>query len=171
MRWKLLGALVLVAGLAFPAGALGGGYTTVELSSTPDGLRAGEAWDVEITVLAHGVTPVENLKPAPRVTITEALSGESHAVSARPAERPGAYRARVVFPRAGEWAYSIRNAYDGGRSYPAVEIGPGTPARESAAERVGSALPAAVLAGLGAALLVVRRRPRRRLGAPPPETG
>jgi len=159
VRSKLLGGLALVAALAIPASALGGGYSTIELSSTPDGLRAGDAWEVEIRVLAHGRTPIENLNPAPRVKITETDSGVSHAVAARPAERAGAYRAQVVFPRPGEWTYSIRNAYDGGRTYPAVDIGRRATGREPAADRAGWALPAALVAGLAAALLASRRRP------------
>jgi hypothetical protein len=115
----LLGA----ASLVLAATAVAGGWATVQLSSTPKGLSAGEAWLVDITVLQHGRTPIDGLKPT--VTIrkikgartTSASSGvaaTSRTFAARQTGRTGVYRARVVFPSAGMWRYEV---YDGFTQY------------------------------------------------------
>ena len=49
--------------LTAPAVAHAGGFATTGLSSTPAGLRAGQPWKVELTVLQHGVTPLSELRP------------------------------------------------------------------------------------------------------------
>jgi hypothetical protein len=130
-RIVLLGLLAL----ALPVTATAGGWATVQLSSTPKGLRAGVVWDVRITVLQHGRTPLDGLKP--RVTIrkdtrTVALRKGSPRVRtflARPTGEAGVYRARVVFPSAGTWRYSVWDGfseYGGARehTYAPVHIGP-----------------------------------------------
>jgi hypothetical protein len=112
----LLGAAFLV----LAGTAVAGGWATVQLSSTPKGLSAGEAWLVDITVLQHGRTPLEGLKPT--ITIrkvagarktsaaSEPAAAESRTFVARPTAGTGVYRARVVFPSAGMWRYEV---YDG----------------------------------------------------------
>ena len=57
-------AVLMVAG---PAVALGGGWATVKLSSTPTDMRAGAPWVVELTVLQHGVTPLAGVRPEVRI--------------------------------------------------------------------------------------------------------
>ena len=49
--------------LTAPAVAHAGGFATTGLSSTPEGLRAGEPWKVELTILQHGQTPLSDLSP------------------------------------------------------------------------------------------------------------
>lgn len=122
----LLGAAFLV----LAGTAVAGGWATVKLSSTPKGLSAGEAWLVDITVLQHGRTPIDGLKPT--VTIrkvqgarkTSASSGvataESRTFAARQTDTTGVYRARVVFPSAGMWRYEVYDAftqYGGARTH------------------------------------------------------
>ena len=52
MRAWWIAALVAAAGLlGLPAAAAAGGWATVSLSSTPDGLRPGDPWNVELTIL------------------------------------------------------------------------------------------------------------------------
>ncbi len=116
--------LVLAAGsaLALAGTAWAGGWATVQLSSTPRGLSAGEPWVVNITVLQHGRTPLDGLKPtltirksSPRITSGVAKGRPTtRTFAARPAGRPGVYRVRVVFPSAGMWRYEV---YDGFLQY------------------------------------------------------
>jgi hypothetical protein len=117
MRRSLL-VLAAASALALAGTASAGGWATVQLSSTPRGLSAGEPWVVDITVLQHGRTPLDGLKPT--LTIRKASSRATggagkgrlttRTFAARPTGRTGVYRVRVVFPSAGTWRYEV---YDG----------------------------------------------------------
>jgi hypothetical protein len=117
MRRSLL-VLAAASALVLAGTAAAGGWATVQLSSTPRGLSAGEPWVVNITVLQHGRTPLDGLKPTltirksvPRTTSGAAKGRPTiRTFAARPTGRPGVYRARVVFPSAGTWRYEV---YDG----------------------------------------------------------
>ena len=89
--------LAITALLALPAAATAGGWATVGLSSTPDGLAAGAPWNVELEILQHGRTPLENVSPA----VTIKAGDDTRTFAARPTGRPGFYRASVTFPHAG----------------------------------------------------------------------
>src|SRR5918998_2568308 len=123
-------ALAIIGLLALPAGALGGGWATVPLSSTPDGLRPGATWNVELDVLQHGRTPLSDVRPT--VTIT---SGQlSRTFISHPTGKPGTYRASVTFPRAGTWRYVIDDDFSARHGYPPVQIGAGGRASAASAE-------------------------------------
>ena len=123
-------SLIVAAAVALVCAstALAGGWATVRLSSSPKGLSADEPWLVNITVLQHGLAsqPLCCLKPT--VTIrrvapvrsTAAAVKESLTFRARPTNRTGVYRARVVFPDAGTWRYEVYDAfttYGGARTH------------------------------------------------------
>lgn len=115
--------LLLAVGLllvAAPA-AQAGGWATVTLSSTPAGTVPGAQWNVDITVLQHGVTPLSDVEPA--VTISSGDATKTFA--AKPTGKPGVYRAEVVFPAAGKWSYEVDDGFMRGvpHTYPAVQIG------------------------------------------------
>jgi hypothetical protein len=121
---RLLWALA-VAALVVPATALAGGWATVQLSSTPKGVTAGAPWNVRVTVLQHGVTPLAYVKPVVRIR-----KGDVRRVfPARPTDETGVYAARVVFPSAGVWRYAVWDGfveYGGARThtYAPVRIAP-----------------------------------------------
>jgi hypothetical protein len=109
--------------------------------------------------------------------------GEEQAFVAEPTERSGVYRARVVFPSAGEWSYSVDDDFSQVHELGSVRIGDGdaqaTPAAATPRPAAGppdsgdgatlaGALGIALGAGLLAALLttVLRRR-----GEPKPAEG
>lgn len=151
-----------VAALVLPAAASAGGWATVGLSSTPDGLRPGSTWNPELTILQHGHTPLDDLHP----TITITSGDTSRTFTARPAGEPGTYRARVDFPQAGTWRYAIADGFTATHTYPPVQIGAAPAARgptgsEIAYDRLALALLAA-LGAAAAAFAVPRRRRRRR---------
>jgi hypothetical protein len=135
-------SLIIVAAMALVCAstASAGGWATVKLSSSPQGLTADKPWVVSITVLQHGLAsqPLSGLKP----TVTIRKAGPLRAASAspakpvtfraRPTKRPGVYRARVVFPSAGTWRYQVFDAfteYGGARTHtfgPVKILAPGT---------------------------------------------
>lgn len=177
MRTHMTAALLAIIGLlALPAGALAGGWATVGLSSTPDGLAMGTPWHVEIEVLQHGRTPLEGIRPA--VAITAADGAGARTFTARPTAKPGVYRASVTFPHAGTWRYVVDDGFTGRHPYPPVQIGAGAGAAASAGgDGAGVAshrLALAAIAAIAAAALVVvpgRLRSRRARGAAAAATG
>jgi hypothetical protein len=113
-------AVLVLAVVLVPATALAGGWATVKLSSTPDGVEARTPWVVRLTVLQHGVTPLAGVTP--EVRISQGTPRRSFV--ARPAGRVGVYRARVVFPRAGAWRWTIWDGFSRTHTYAPVRIAP-----------------------------------------------
>jgi hypothetical protein len=116
---KLVVALVVLA-VVVPAAAIGGGWATVGLSSTPKGSVAGTPWVVNLTVLQHGVTPLQGIQPHVRIT----QGTLARQFLARPTTKIGVYRARVLFPRAGMWHWSIWDGFSRTHTYKAVRVLP-----------------------------------------------
>lgn len=170
MRARWIAALVAVAGLlGLPAAAAAGGWATVSLSSTPDGLRPGQPWVVEMEILQHGRTPLDGVEPS--IVLTNGATGKTEYVAAKPTGRPGTYEARAEFPEAGRWTYAIDDGFSRVHDYPAVTIGGGAASAPAAAGADDGfpwgVLLGSLLAGLAAAGVVTalrRRRDRPPLG-------
>ena len=122
-RITLFAATALAAALIAPATSLAGGWATVDLSSLPDGAQPGEAWVVDLTVLQHGVTPLEGVQP--KVLIREAEGGTDREFVAKPTGRAGIYRASVVFPSASRWTYAVDDDFSQVHQLGSVRIGAG----------------------------------------------
>jgi hypothetical protein len=118
---RLLFALPVVALLVLAPSAVAGGWATVGMSSTPAGTEPGTPWNVNLTVLQHGQTPLDGLSP----TITIRNGDATKTFTATPAGKPGVYRAAVVFPSAGTWTYEVDDGFITGQphTFPPVEIG------------------------------------------------
>jgi len=161
MRYLVfVSALVLVAVAAGSASA--GGWATVGLASTPEGVSSGETWQAEITVLRHGVTPTDGA--APSLIIRQQQGDVSETFAAEPTGETGVYVARVVFPSAGTWSYEIDNglvATGYGESatttYAAVAIGAGSGDGPSSFPTLHLGVLAAAVALAAACLFGVRR--------------
>ena len=121
LRIALLAATA--AALAVPAAATAGGWATVGFDPPPEGLAAGEPWQVEMTILQHGRTPLDGLKP--QVIVRSEDGGGGASFPARPTGKPGVYRATVAFESAGTWRYVVDDGFSARHSYPAVEVGKG----------------------------------------------
>lgn len=173
MARRMVVAAIAAAALAAPATSLGGGFSTVGLDPLPDGTGPGQPWVVELTVLAHGRTPVEGA--APKVVVAEAGGDATRTFRAIPTRRPGVYSARVVFPSPGVWRYAVHDNYIGARhTFAPVRIGKGgeavravrtarrtsTPVSKSE-PNLAAGFGAAGVAGLLAALLTVAVQRRR----------
>ncbi len=125
---RLLLAVPLVLLIAAPA-AFAGGWATVGMSSTPAGTEPGKPWNVEMTVLQHGRTPLEGLSPS--VTIINGDARETFA--AKETSKPGVYRVAVTFPTAGKWSYEVDDGFISGQPHTFAPVQIGAPASAPAA--------------------------------------
>ncbi|MDA0180649.1 FixH family protein [Solirubrobacter phytolaccae] len=158
---RLLIALPLLAGLLFASTALAGGWATVGLSSTPAGVQPGAPWNVQLTVLQHGRTPLDDLQP----TLTIRNGDASKTFAAKPTGTPGVYAVSVTFPTAGTWSYEVDDGFISHlHTFPPVKIGEPVSAPAAAqtpADDGGFSVTWLVLGGLAfalAALLLLARR-------------
>lgn len=160
---RLLIAVPLVL-LALAAPAFAGGWATVGMSSTPAGAEPGKPWNVEMTILQHGRTPLDGLNPS--LTIINGDARETF--YAKPTGEPGVYRVAVTFPTAGRWSYEVNDGFVTGQphTFAAVQIGaPGAASAPAATDDGGPSLPLllgglALLAAAAAILLGARLRHR-----------
>ena len=118
---RLLITVSLAAALVAAPSAFAGGWATVGLSSTPAGVQPGDPWDVNITVLQHGRTPLEDVQP----TLTIRNGDATKTFAAKPTDKPGVYAASVTFPSAGKWTYEVNDGFitQQPHTFPAVQIG------------------------------------------------
>ena len=154
---RLLMALGIVAVLALAPAALAGGWATVGLDSTPADVAPGRTWNVNITVLQHGQTPLADVTP----TVTIRNGENTKSFTATPTKQPGVYRAAVTFPSAGTWTYVVNDGFiaNQAHSFPPVQIG--APTTDDGSSLRWLALPGAALLLAAAALLLVPRARRR----------
>lgn len=169
-RIGLAAVLVCAAAAVVPAGAWGGGWATVGLESPPPrDVAAGHVWEARFTVLAHGRTPMDHLKPVVRI---ERVDGDGQRTfSATKVGAPGTYRARVAFPAEGRWAVEVaeHRAIAGspvaGHSFGTVHVGSTGGAQASGGRSWPVALALTVALGLlaagGAWLALARLRASR----------
>ncbi len=156
--------LIVLAALAVALAATGtasaGGWASVQVDPLPTGIDAEETWRTEITVLQHGVTPLDGLSPV--VTIGNDQSGASHRFTASSTGETGVYRAEVVFPEAGQWDVHVQSGFwgEGTLTFGPVTIGapPAGVTNPGSFPVVPAAVIALVLAALAAATLGMRRR-------------
>lgn len=152
---------LMLAALVLPAAALGGGFATAGLGPPADGIGSGDTWHAEITLLQHGVTPLQGMQP----TIT--IRGpETRTFAARPTGRPGIYAADVVFPTGGTYTYEIADGFSQVHTFAPVVIGGpvSPPAGDGFPAWQIAPLAAAVLA-LAAGAFLARRRAAQKVPA------
>jgi hypothetical protein len=160
----LVPAIVLLALLPATAAA----KTGISLDPPPDGLTAGEPWDVAFQAI-HNDAAVDPAGSRPSVRISTEDGGRALTFAAHQTYK-GMWMARVVFPRAGLWNYSIQGFGKLGsrQSWDPVMIKatPGKPAPAVAASSSGDggsfpygwAGGGAAVALLATGLLVMRLR-------------
>jgi hypothetical protein len=149
----------LVAALALTGAANAGGWATVGIAPTADGVGAGESWRTEITILQHGRTPLDGLTP----TVTISGPGDARTFTASPTGKTGVYEARVVFPKAGRWSVVVDSGFGASRlTYGPVTIGASPTGSPGLFPVLPFAAVAAALALAVAAAMGVRRQRRLR---------
>jgi len=157
-------AVALLAGLVVVPGAFAGGWATVGLDSTPEGVKAGEPWRVKLTVLQHGRTPLDNVQP----TLTIRNGEARKTFDAVKTSKPGEYAVTVTFPSAGRWVYEVDDGFISGQphTFKPVDIGASASAATPPADDGGGvngtwlAIGVALLLAAGVLLLVRRREPQ-----------
>lgn len=109
MRRFRLSLLVAVAASAFAvAPALAGGWATVTVDQVSiSGWQPGEPQQVEVTLMQHGVTPVND--GTVRFTLTNAATGETTTVTAEPTG-DGHWTATLTVSSAGNWSLLVRHS-------------------------------------------------------------
>jgi hypothetical protein len=169
---RIVVAAVAAASLVGAGDAMAGCFATVGLSSTPEGVTAGQAWNVDVTVLQHGRTPMPDAKPA--VIVRNAATGQTQRFPATRTGKVGTYRASVTFPKSGTWSYAV---YDGfpvaecaqTKTFAAVSIasggGGGLGGAMSSPWWLGGA--ALALAAVGGAVVLMRRQRLQPVALPP----
>jgi YtkA-like len=157
---KLLIAMVAVATLAVPGSVAAGGWATAGLGPPDDGLQAGDTWNARVTILQHGKTPLSGVEPTVRIRNDK---GTTLSFPARPTNEAGVYEAEVRFPSSGRWSYEVYDGFEqyGGaqtHTFLPVEIAPGSGGGVALWPFVLAGLAAALVAGVVAWLVRVRRR-------------
>src|SRR5258706_9875329 len=104
-RFRVSTALALLLALALSIPTFAGGWAVITVDKLPSGIVAGEPFEIGFTVLQHGKTPMSGLDP----TITAALSkSNTFVVNAKPDGAIGHYTATLIFPKEGNWKWSIQ---------------------------------------------------------------
>jgi hypothetical protein len=134
--------MAVAAALLAPSGAAAGGFATVGVDPLPDGIGPGKDWQVQLTILQHGRTPLENVEP--QVIVTRGSARRVFA--ARATRRPGVYRARVVFPSAGTWHYVVDDGFTMTHTFAPVRVRASGGAKTPVAPAAGGPGPAAEVA-------------------------
>jgi hypothetical protein len=160
MRKLLIG--LCFAALAFPAGAMAGGWATVGISPPPDDMGPGQTWNAEMKILQHGVTPLEGVEPI--VMISNGSTDKSF--TATPTGKPGVYVAKVVFPSRGNWSYRVDDGFSQTHSFAPVSIGVVGDGGGDGFPTVTVTAVIAAMLGLAAVLYLLARRMRVRAPAP-----
>ena len=169
MRTFIAAALLVL--LAAPA-AFAGGFATVGIDPAPTAAPPGSDWEARITVLQHGRTPAEGLRPA---VLLRAGDRVVERFDARATTEPGVYTARVTFPAEGRYRVSVDEGFGVEHRFGTIAVSDDAVASPTAAARPsaddGSVAPLAVaaIAGALAALLtaaLVAAHDRRRAGRP-----
>jgi signal transduction histidine kinase len=96
----------------------GGPVPGWSVNPPPRDIRAGDVWNARISVSAAG-------KVAPLLTVQNVRTGTLTSTEATPVGKLGIYRARVLFPEAGDYTYSVQLADAPEEPAPG---GPGSPA-------------------------------------------
>lgn len=129
MRALIVGTVVVTAFL-WTAAASAGGWATVAMSSHPSKAKPGKPWVVDLTVLQHGRTPLEGVRPIFMIRNTK--TGAERDFPAKATGKAGVYRATVVFARAGTWEYEIDDGFSQVHTYAPVTLGKPAVARPEA---------------------------------------
>jgi signal transduction histidine kinase len=119
-RWRprplvvdsLLALVLAVAALGLgesgrPVEQSSGPATEWSVNPPPPDIRKGDVWSARIAVFRDGEPQSLGGKAAPLLTVQNTRTGGWTTTAATPTGVPGFYRARVVFPEGGDYAYSV----------------------------------------------------------------
>lgn len=117
-KFRIAVGLALLLSLAFVIPVLAGGWAVITLDELPTDVMAGEPLTIGFTVRQHGITPMNGLDP----TVTAMLpKNDRLVVNAAPDDKPGHYTATLIFPKEGNWEWSIQ-AFSMDQPMPALSV-------------------------------------------------
>jgi len=97
--------LVLFVSVVFSIPVFAGGWAIITLDEVPTDVVAGEPLTIGFMVLQHGQTPMTDIEPVVTATLSQ---GEQFTVKAEPEGEPGHYTTTLIFPKEGDWSWSIQ---------------------------------------------------------------
>jgi len=114
---KAMGISLFFA-LLFVIPVFAGGWAIITLDDLPLNVKAGKPVKIGFMVLQHGQRPINGLEP----TVTARLSlKDKIVVNAIPEGRSGHYTAMLIFPKEGNWEWSIQ-AFTMDQKMPALTV-------------------------------------------------
>jgi cytochrome c2 len=84
-----------------------GGWAVISVEDLPDYALSGRSFDLIFTVRQHGVEPMSGLEP----TVDFSSGNARNSVAATATPKKGVYRARLEFPKPGEWTVTINSGF------------------------------------------------------------
>lgn len=169
-RTRISLVLAILVSLVLAVPTFAGGWAVITLDELPMDVVAGEPVTIGFTVLQHGQTPMDDLRPI----VTAGLYKEQEFIAAaKPEGKPGHYTATLTFPQEGEWNWSIQ-AFTMDQAMPVLSVAAAAPGAveppAASAEPVPStstpmflAGAAALALGLAGAVIGIRRGNNRAL--------
>ena len=157
----------ILAVLAIPLAASAGGWALASFDEVPGGFQAGVTYDLEYTILQHGVTPVDVGNSQVRIV---GADGSVSAFDAMPTGETGRYSVSITFPASGTWHWEVDMGDFGPHQMGTVEVAPAINAAAASGSWLRWLLPLALVLVIGLVAIQVAeiaktRRSTARLSA------
>jgi len=153
----------MLAVLAIPLAVSAGGWAMASFDEVPDGFQAGVTYDLEYTILQHGVTPVD--VGGSQVRMVDA-SGVVTAFDATPTGETGRYSVSITFPESGTWQWEVTMEDFAPHQMGTVEVTPATNAISTSGSWLRWSLPLALVLVIGlVAIQIAELQKTRRSSA------
>ena len=163
VRYRI--ALVgMLAVLAIPLGASAGGWAIASFDEVPGGFQAGLTYDLEYTILQHGVSPVD--VGITQVRILDA-DGAVTAFDATPTGETGRYSVSITFPESGTWQWEVTLGAFASQPMGTIEVTPAVNAVAASGSWLRWLLPMALVLVIGLVAIQVGDLARTRRSSPP----
>ena len=154
----------MLAVLAMPLAASAGGWAIASFDEVPGGFEAGATYDLEYTILQHGVTPVDIGDSEVRILDAD---GAITAFDAMPAGETGRYSVSINFPESGTWQWEVTMGGFASQPMGTVEVTPATNATGATGSWLRWLLPLALVLVIGLIAVQVAALARTRRSSPP----
>jgi hypothetical protein len=154
--------VAMLALMAIPMVAFGGGWAIASFDEIPGEFSAGTTYDLEYTVLQHGKTPVDVGSSQVRMIDSNGTVTELDAVATG---QPGRYAVAVTFPESGTWQWEVDLGVFGPQEMGTVEVSTAAIAPVAVGSILRWVLPAALTIVMGlVAVQVAEVAKSRRTG-------
>jgi len=163
VRYRI--ALVgMLAVLAIPLAASAGGWAIASFDEVPGGFQAGVTYDLEYTILQHGVSPVDVGNSQVRILDAD---GTVSAFDAAAAGETGRYSVSITFPESGTWQWEVTLGDFASQPMGTVEVTPAMNAPGTSGSWLRWLLPLALVLVIGLVAIQVADLARTRRASPP----